>query len=315
MKKLFLLCITVLSCLSILAQNTVNLKLNLEKNKTYRLKSVSEQAVTQTINGVAQTTESKVDYSLSLKMVDATSDFIVTEIYFDTLINSTNTMGKLVNSNSLSEGDIKSTEVADVLSCIMNRLSRNAVYVKMDFAGRATEIVNSKMLSDIILKDTSLITLAGPTGAALKSQVLNLVSDNNLKTIIELFTYRLPGRQVSIGDKWDVIQKISSGGMMLDIMTSYQLNGLNGNNANINAESTIKAADNAAPIESGGAKVTYDDLIGLSKSTMVIDIRTGLVVEDKSKIHITGNLGISAPGFSMQMPMDINGESAVIGLK
>jgi len=315
MKKLFLLCITVLSCASILAQNAVNLKLNLEKNKTYRLKSVSEQAVTQTINGVAQTTESKVDYSLSLKMVDATSDFIVTEIYFDTLINSTNTMGKLVNSNSLSEGDIKSTEVADVLTCIMNRLSRNAVYVKMDFAGRATEIVNSKMLSDIILKDTSLITLAGPTGAALKSQVLNLVSDNNLKTIIELFTYRLPGRQVSIGDKWDVIQKISSGGMMLDIMTSYQLNGLNGNNANINAESTIKAADNAAPIESGGAKVTYDDLIGLSKSTMVIDIRTGLVVEDKSKIHITGNLGISAPGFSMQMPMDINGESAVIGLK
>jgi hypothetical protein len=48
---------------------------------------------------------------------------------------------------------------------------------------------------------------------------------------------------------------------------------------------------------------------------MVIDIRTGLIVEDKAKTHITGNLGISAPGFSMQMPMDINGESKVIALQ
>jgi hypothetical protein len=42
---------------------------------------------------------------------------------------------------------------------------------------------------------------------------------------------------------------------------------------------------------------------------MVIDILTGLIVEDKAKTHISGNLGISAPGLSMQMPMDINGES------
>jgi hypothetical protein len=48
---------------------------------------------------------------------------------------------------------------------------------------------------------------------------------------------------------------------------------------------------------------------------MVIDIRTGLIVEDNAKTHITGNLGISAPGFSMQMPMDINGESKVIALQ
>jgi hypothetical protein len=103
--------------------------------------------------------------------------------------------------------------------------------------------------------------------------------------------------------------------MMLDILTTYHLDGLNGNNADITVESNIKAADNADPIESGGVKVTYDDLKGLSKSTMVIDIRTGLMVEDKAKTHITGNLGVSGPGFSMQIPMDINGESKVIALQ
>ena len=87
------------------------------------------------------------------------------------------------------------------------------------------------------------------------------------------------------------------------------------NAANITADSNIKAAENADPMLAGGAKITYDDIKGLSKSTMVIDIRTGLVIEDKAKTHIAGNLGVSGPGFSMQIPMDINGESKVIALQ
>ena len=58
-----------------MAQNSANLKMNLEKNKVYRLKSVSEQTVTQTINGNQQTVDSKVDYTLSLKMIDVTHGF------------------------------------------------------------------------------------------------------------------------------------------------------------------------------------------------------------------------------------------------
>jgi len=315
MKKILLSVFALLFCALIPAQNSANLKMNLEKNRVYRLKSVSEQAITQTINGVQQTTESKVNYTLSLKMIDATADFMVTEVHFDTLITRTNSMGKIVNISSVSEGDIKSTETADIMSCIMNRLSKNAVYVKMDFTGKPSEIVNSKMLSDLIMKDTSSITLEGQTAAAVKMQIINTINDNSLKTMIGMFTWCLPGKQVSAGDSWNVTQQMNSGGMMLDIITTYHLDGLNGNNANITVESNIKAAENADPIESGGAKVTYNDLKGLSKSNMVIDIRTGLIVEDKAKTHIAGNLGISAPGFSMQMPMDISGESKVISLQ
>ena len=130
-----------------------------------------------------------------------------------------------------------------------------------------------------------------------------------------MFTWYLPGKQVAAGDSWNIVQQISAGGMMLDIITTYHLDGIDGNNAKLTAESDIKTAANAVPIESGGATVTYDDLKGLSKSTMVIDIRTGLKVEDNGKTHITGNLGISGPGFSIQMPMDINGESKVISLQ
>ena len=85
MKKTLLSGLVVLFCISTQAQNGFNLKMNLEKNKVYRLMSVSSQTVTQTINGVQQTTESKVTYAMSLKMLEATPGFMVTEVRFDSL--------------------------------------------------------------------------------------------------------------------------------------------------------------------------------------------------------------------------------------
>jgi hypothetical protein len=315
MKKILLSVIAIQFGISVMAQNSASLKMNLEKNKVYRLKSVSEQTVTQTVNGNQQTVDSRVDYTLSLKMIDVTPDFMITEIHFDTLVTNTNSMGKTVSFTSTLEGNIKSSETGDIMSCIMNRLSKSALFVKMDFTGRPIEIVNAKMLSDLVLKDTSSITLTGPMAAAVKMQVANTISDDNLKTMIGMFTWCLPAKQVSSGDDWNVTQQMNSGGMTLDIITAYHLDGISGNYANITSESNIKASENAVPIKSGGASITYDNLQGLSKSNMVIDIRTGLIVEDKAKTHISGNLGISAPGLSMQMPMDINGESRVTALQ
>jgi len=315
MKKILLSAIAVLFMYPVMAQQTTNLKMNLEKNKLYRFKSVSEQTINQTVSGNNQTVETKVNYTLSLKMLDVTPEFMVTEVHFDTLITNTNSMGKVTLISSAVEGDIKSSETGDIMSCIMNRLSRNALYVKIDFTGKPVEIVNAKMLSDMVLRDTSSITLAEPLAGAIKTQIAGMISDNNLKTMIGGFTWHLPGKEVSVDDEWVINEHVNYGGMLLAITTTYHLDEINGNNANITVESGIKAVENAAPIKSGGATITYDNLTGMRKSNLVVDTRTGLVVEDKAKTHISGNLGISGPGFSMQMPMDINGESKVTALQ
>jgi len=314
MKTIVTSFIVLLFCTSIMSQNSVNLKLNLEKNKVYRFNSVSEQTVTQTINGNSQTSDSKINNTISIKMMDATADFMITEVRFDSLITSSNAMGKISKISSVSEGNVKSTEIADVMSFFMNKLSKNALYVKMDFTGKVLEVVNTKMLSDVIMKDTSSIALTGQLASAVKTQLQNLINEKTLRTMVEVFTYNLPGKEVSPGNDWNVTLKTSSGGMALDVTTNYHLDGINGNVANITAESEIKAPANADPIVAGGAKITYDDIKGLGKSTIMIDIRTGLLIEDKTKSHTAGNLGINAPGMSMQMPMDINGESKVIAL-
>jgi hypothetical protein len=297
-----------------MAQSTADLKLKLEKNKTYRLVSASEQTTSQTMNGIQQNVESKTRYAVSLKMMEATADFMITEVRFDTVDIRTNAMGKNTVINSAGEGNVTSSETSDVMTYFMNRFCKNGLYVKMDFTGKVQEIVNSKMFSAIALKDTGSITLTGPVAAAVKMQIVNMFGDNALKTMIEMFTWNLPGKAVSTGENWEIIQKLNTGGMMLDILTKNHLDGLKENTALVTSESEISAANNAEPIKQGGATITYDDLKGMSKANLVIDIATGLPKENNGKSRISGNLGVSAPGLSMQIPLEISGETKVMTL-
>ncbi len=92
MKRLLLSVTALLFTIALTAQQSVLLKMNPGKNKPYRLKSVTEQTVTQTVSGNPQTVESKVIYTLSLKVLDLIPDFMVAEVRFDTLITNTNTI-------------------------------------------------------------------------------------------------------------------------------------------------------------------------------------------------------------------------------
>lgn len=314
-KKILFPVIIIMLSVASNAQSTVNLRMNPEENRVYRFRSSSEQTITQTINGVQQTTETKVSYTMSMKMVDSNQEFMVAEVHLDTIFTNTNTMGKVVTVSSANAGDITSSESADVLSCIMNRLSKSALYAKIDYSGRPLEIVNAAILPQMVLRDTATITLDGATAQAVKKQAAETISEANLKTMIAMFTHYLPGREVSKGEEWTILNQLTSGGMMLDIETTYRLDRLEGDRAVITAEAAIKASDNAVPIESGGATVTYGDMKGLSRADLVIDALTGLRIEENGKTSISGTLGISAAGFSMQMPLEIKGESKTIVLQ
>lgn len=313
MKKLLLSLTAILMGFSVMSQNGAALKLNLEKNKVYRLKSSSEQTISQTMNGMQQNTNVTSNSVVSIKMMDASADFIVTEFRFDTLITVTNAMGKVVNINSANEGNIKSTESGDVMTAIMNRLSKNPLYVKMDYSGKVIQVVNAKMLSDILLKDTALIT--GETAAMTKAQIVNMTSEKALISMAEVFTHNLPGKPVNTGDKWEITDNMNAGGMSLDIITTYSLDGIKDNSANLTAESTIQATPNAAPIVYGPATVKYDELKGMGKSEVILDTRTGLLVQNTSKTHLAGNLSISVQGMNLQMPMEMDGTSKIISLQ
>jgi hypothetical protein len=183
----------------------------------------------------------------------------------------------------------------------------------MDYTGKVIELVNAKMLSDILLKDTATIT--GENAAVTKMQIANMMTPKALISMAEVFTHNLPGKAVNAGDKWDITEGMNSGGMSLDIITTYNLEGIKDNAADLSAESTIQASPNAEPMTYGPAKITYDDLKGMGKSEVSLDTQTGLMIQNTSKNHLAGNLNISVQGMNIQMPMEMEGTSRVVSIK
>jgi hypothetical protein len=80
------------------------------------------------------------------------------------------------------------------------------------------------------------------------------------------------------------------------------------------AESNIKASENAEPLNYGPAKITYGDLKGSGKSSMVMDTRTGLIIANTTKTHLAGNLSVAVQGMNMEIPMEMDGESKFVAL-
>lgn len=311
MKKILTLFIATAMGVSLMAQNA-DLKLKLEKGKVYRLKSVSNQNVSQTINGMEQTTTVNSSSFVSIKMMDAAADFIIAEVKFDSINTTTNTMGKSTKINSNSVGNIASEDAGEVMSNVMNRLCKNPIYAKMYPNGNVFEIVNLAMLKDILLKDTGAIN--PKVGPVLKTQINGYLNPEALKTMINTFTYNLPAKQVKVGEQWNITVPLNMGGMSMDIISNYKLNGIKDNVADVALESSIKASANAAPMEYPGAKITYDGLTGMSKASVKINTQTGLATENTAKTTISGDLGVNAGGMSMQIPMKVTAESTITSL-
>lgn len=313
MKKTLFIALIAFVAVSAMAQDAVDLKLNPEKNKTYRFRSVSGQNVSQTVNGVTQaSTVNSVTVS-SIKVLDIKPEFFVAEVRFDSMVTITNSMGKPMTFTSTNPGNMASDNMADVMSCIMNRLSNNPLFAKISYTGKVIELVNFKLVSGILLKDTAKIT--GATASMLKTQVSGYGDPKTLIALVEMITGELPGKPVKKGDTWNASSTTNSGGMSLEIANSYELTQTAETVVTVNAESDIHPALNAAPMNYGPATVNYQNLRGSGKTVIELDRRTGLTLKSNSKTHISGNLQVSGQGFNMQMPMEITGESGTVAIQ
>lgn len=314
MKTLKISAIFLLFSVALFAQKSADLKLNLEKGKVYKFKSSTESSVAQTMGGMQQTTESKNESYVSIKAVDLKPEFVVVEFRIDSTIAKTNTMGKVSVMNSNITGDIKSKEIVDVMNSVMNRMSKNPLYVKLDFSGKAIEIINMKMYSDIVLKGVDSLNIEGPMAPMIKSQITGMVDEKALKTTtLAMFNY-LPGKKVTVGEKWEMLTPMTMNGMTFNISSSNKLESVEGNAANIASDMNIQPAS-AEPMVMGGYKINYSELKGLSKTTMSVNIKNGLFTNSVSKTQMSGNLSIDIPGNPMQVPMDITTESKVTAIE
>ena len=305
-------CIAILCfcSLSMFAQESVTLKLNLIKGNKYQVKTTSEQSINTSFNGMQQTSGiANVSY-MSLVPLALGQKSISCEVAFDSISTKSNMSGMKMDINSSKGGNINSSNMSEVMSEIMARLSKSKLKVILSYEGKVIAINNITVVTDSVCK--GLDSLKGQMAPMISMQVKLMVNEASLKGMIEANTAYLPSKPIKIGETWNTTYTQSSGGIGFTVATEYKLTAIKDKKAEVSGNATLEPAG-TAPMEMNGAKISYD-VRGLSKSTLFVDVTTGWLQRGSVKSHMKGNMNVSMNGNDMVIPVEIdnNSESTVI---
>ncbi|MFW6226509.1 MAG: DUF6263 family protein [Bacteroidota bacterium] len=305
--RILLSIITLVALNSAVFAQSTELKYNLEKGKAYIAKSISTQEQTMTVQGMERNTETKSTSYLSLKMLDSKPDFFIAEVKFDTIV--TEVSMPPMNISSADAGDINSEDPIEVTTAILNRLSNSTMVVRMDYSGKVQDIMNHQVIKNTVLQGTD--SLKGQAAMA-KGQLEMTVEKDALIGMIEGVTAHLPNQEVETGDKWESSFISKNGGVGMAISSTYVLKEISDGLVVIEGDVVVEPAS-SEPTMMNGAEIT-NKLRGLGKSTMELDSKTGWLKSSSSKISLSGDMIIKAPGQNMTLPIEtiITGETIAI---
>ncbi len=306
MRTIVSVLLTAIFSVSVMAQSPVNLKYNLEPNKSYQVKSISNQHEKSTMQGMEQIKDTESTSYFTLKALNKGEEFFMAQVKFDSILISISTPKMEINSSK--EGSMTSEKPDEIMNCVLNRLCRNTLLVKMAYSGHVIDIMNHELIAKTVLSD--LDSLKGMMAMSLKPRIEMVVEKNSLKSMIESITVYLPNKEISKGEKWKT-QVTNSQGLGSLISTDFQLNELSNNEAAITGDVTIDPTGNT--MEMNGAKIS-GELRGKGTTEMKINPTTGWIVNGKSEIQLSGNLNVNAQGQSFQIPMEITTTTETIGL-
>lgn len=294
MKKIFLLLfVPVLLFIASCSKDLYPLKFAPEQGKSYRIKTLAEQDISQEMMGqkikIKQTMEmtylfsvkeskekgvSRIDVTYERIKVDQQNDLM--PISFDSDVeedpNSTNPFGVAFSALKGSKfsmlvgenGSVMKVEgIEEMISQMMNKVN------------------------ELLVSDTSKV----------KSDVLDMVkseySEEKIRKQMEASLKIFPDKQVSVGDSWK-IKNIVDGVVPMETETEYHLKDIRSDVAVLDVKGTFDIDQSSAM---GKIK-----LKGTQEGEMTVDKATGFTLKSK----ITQKMSGTSEAMGMSLPMDIN---------
>jgi len=302
MKTLVASLIFTLCAFSLMAQTPVSLKLNLEKGKTYTIKTTGKQAIKQTVNGQDYAVEVNSNSVLTYKVIQQVNEMMDIEFKFDTISIKISSPMFNKETNSAKSGS------SDPLEIIMNKLSTYKLIAKISTAGKFIGFVNYGHYKDSVMYVLDSIPATKRDDA--KKQADGLLKESALQSMIEPFFAYLPEKAVIAGDTWESSFFNTTGELSLLSANSYALKSIDNKLATISGTTEIEAM----PSTDSNAQMTQE-LKGNATFDGTIDLKTGLALKNTSTIHCEGTTTVKNNGNEMKMPMKLDGQTVTVMTK
>lgn len=307
MRNFVSIVITLFIGISVSAQTSANLRLNLVKGKTYKTK-VHTQQVTTTMEEHKQKEKGVIyHYFVSVTPVSVNENSLTAKVKFDTITNYLS-FPAMVLSSTQKGNSLNISDPSTIMGIILKRLSKSDLLVKFDLTGNVAEITNLSQISQSILN--GLDSIQSDAASVLKAQSKSLVSESTIKQMINPITAFLPGTDIKVGTKWDATSVTLTNGVEVVDSIKYKFEKNDGSKGVIMSESVIKPLGKDSVVRNG-SKIQYD-VNGIGKSTVKFDLKTGWPLEVISKQYSAGFINLTIQGKLTQIPLEVNRTTEII---
>ena len=300
-KNVFNLSLGLLLAFSVSSFGAVNIKLNLEKGKTYKIRSVSNQTIQQSMNGQSMTVEQKSRTLVSLQLKDKEKENFIIEVHLDSLwTKQSSTMGsKETDYSTPAKSDDWNTR-------FLNEFVKPKYIIKVSPSGKVLSIVNFKPIKDAltILMD-SVPTLKKDM---IQKQMNATFKESLFQTMFEPFFSHLSEKELNVGEKWETTNNQNVSGITIILFNTFTLNGIENGLAKVAVQTEFESSPSTEPASAGMPKMT-PEIKGTSSGNMMIDPKTGLVKNSTSKGHIEGPVSVEMNGNTMKLTITMDVET------
>lgn len=286
MKKIILLAVFSMLFGSIYSQKR-EIRLNLEKGKTYSQISKTNSVVVQTIGGFSNTINSEIKGNISYKVISVKKDVYHIETSYQKL-----EVNMSVGANNItmsSEGDLK-----DNSSILLKEMTKHKFYIDLTSGGKIIGVYKiDEMFRKIVEKLPNI-------GEREKEQMKSSFGEEFIRTNFEMITNILPDKKVGKGDSWSINSEIK-GQFSMQNTNSYVLENVDSKYYYISGKGKVNSLEGATYNFNGIN--TFYKLDGTTTAKIKLNRNSGWISSFELNQDISGNIEIKK---SAQIPTDMS---------
>ncbi|MFH1068000.1 MAG: DUF6263 family protein [Candidatus Glassbacteria bacterium] len=246
----------------------VNLRLNLEKGRTYHLRTTSDQKTSQTMQGREMNMQQKTvdDMAFTVNAVaggDITLGILTERVEADIV-----TPRDTVHYDSSQPGEVKHPMLKALAA-----MAGQSLEMTVSTTGRIKSVSGMDRVIDRII--ASLEMPEGPAREALISAIRKNFGEEAFKDQWGFTFAAYPDRPVAPGDTWKA-NFVTGGGFPIIYDGTWTLSKIEGGAAVVAVDARLSTNTEAPPFEMGPLKVKME-ITGTQTGTLRIDLATGWI--------------------------------------
>lgn len=308
MKKTFLLlCIAAIMGMGLTGCNgsksgssdVVDLKLNLQKGKSYTYSTKTTMNMDMTMMGKQMTTTGNIDFAFKMKVddVDAQNNYNITASY-DAIRFKINAMGMDMGYDSKNPGDTSHENMMNgMFRKIFSSMLGQAFKLSMSPKG---EVMKIEGIADLVEKISASINVPDQMKEQMHKQMKESFNEEQIKQSFAQGFYIYPDKPVKVGDSWKKSFDKTMNNMNMNQDLKFTVKEVTDNSIVLELDGIITSSVNAD--STGRPKI---DISGDEKGTMEMLRSSGMI----QKGNIDMNMKMSSMGNPMTMKVKTNIES------